>query len=153
MLRFARLTAALVAAAVVCACGDNKVAALFSPLTDGTSLPVSLETTTQPISTPLPHFTVGGIPGGATIEWDDQSHGCLTATATALQSGSIVEVRLHRSGDPAANCPAGTIVVYRYAMQLDIPVPGQYDVRLVDEKLGQAPKPVGRATVTVAPAT
>jgi hypothetical protein len=151
MPRFARLPAALIALALLCAC-DNKVAELFQPLTDGTSLPVSLETTTQPITTPLPHFKVGGIPGGATIEWDDLSQGCLTASATALQSGNIVEVRLHRSGDPSANCAPGTVIVYRYAMQVDIPVPGQYEVRLVDEKLGQAPKPIGRATVTVGPA-
>ena len=142
-----RLLASLAVVAVLSSCaGDGSP---FEPLRGGMALPVTLETTMEPGST-LPRFSVASIPGGAQVEWDVASSPCLMAEASALQAGFVIEVRIHRSGNPLADCVPGT-VTYRYMARVMAPAPGQYEVRLVDDMLGQPPRPVGRATVAVQP--
>ena len=142
-----RLLASLAVAAALSSCaGDGSP---FEPLRGGLALPVALETTAEPGST-LPRFSVASIPGGAQVEWDVASPPCLMAEASALQAGSVIEVRIHRSGNPLADCVPGT-VTYHYMARVMAPAPGQYEVRLVDDMLGQPPRPVGRATVAVQP--
>lgn len=142
-----RLLASLAVVAVLSSCaGDGSP---FEPLRGGMALPVTLETTMEPGST-LPRFSVASIPGGAQVEWDVASSPCLMAEASALQAGFVIEVRIHRSGNPLADCVPGT-VTYHYMARVMAPAPGQYEVRLVDDMLGQPPRPVGRATVAVQP--
>ncbi|HEX5972567.1 MAG TPA: hypothetical protein VFY85_11610 [Gemmatimonadaceae bacterium] len=141
-----RLLASLAVVVVLASCaGDGN---LFEPLPGGLALPVTLETTVEASSGVLPRFAVVTIAGGAQVEWDVASAACLMAEASALQAGSVIEVRIHRSSNPLADCVAGT-VAYHYVARLMAPAPGQYEVRLVDDMLGQPPRPVGRATVTV----
>jgi len=64
-----------------------------------------------------------------------------------LRSGAVVEIRIHRSGDPLALCVA-MAVTYRYVAHVPL-APGAYEVRLVDDLLGQQLRPVGRSMVTV----
>ena len=136
----------LAVAAVLSSCaGDGNP---FEPLPGGLSLPVTLETTVDAPSGALPRFAVVTIAGGAQVEWDVASAPCLVAEASALLAGSVIEVRIHRSGNPLADCVAGT-VAYHYVARVMAPAPGLYEVRLVDDMPGQPMRPVGRATVTV----
>ena len=139
------LASLAVAVALSSCAGDGTP---FSPLPGGLTLPVTLETTVSAPSGVLPRFAVATITGGAQVEWDVASAPCLTADATALYSGAVIEVRIHRSSDPLADCIAGT-VAYHYVARVMAPAPGQYQVRLVDDMFGQPLRPVGRATVNV----
>lgn len=141
--------AQLLALSILAACGGD--GSPFEPLSGGLAIPVTLTTATDQASGSGEHLEVVAIPGGAQLTWDLVSAPCLDATATALQSGSVVEVRVHRSANPLALCVA-IPVHYRHVARVQVPAPGHYDVRLVDEMLGQPPRPVGRATVTVPPA-
>lgn len=142
-----RLLGSLAVAALLSSCaGDGNP---FEPLPGGLALPVTLETTVEAGST-LPRLSIAATPGGALLEWDVASAPCLMADASALYSGSVIEVRIHRSGNPLADCVAGT-VTYHYLARVMAPAPGPYEVRLVDDVLGQPLRPVGRANVTVTP--
>lgn len=141
-----RLLASFAVVVVLASCAGDGTP--FEPLPGGLALPVTLETTVEASSGVMPRFAVVTIAGGAQVEWDVASASCLMAEASALQAGSVIEVRIHRSGNPLADCVAGT-VAYHYVARLMAPAPGQYEVRLVDDMLGQPPRPVGRATVTV----
>lgn len=143
--RLLRLTS-LVAFTVLASCGGD--GSPFEPLSGGLSLPVTLTTTTDQSSGGGERLDVVAIPGGAQLTWDLVSAPCLDATASALQSGNVVEVRVHRSANPLALCVA-IPVHYRHVARVQIPGAGHYEVRLIDDMLGQPPRPVGRATVTV----
>jgi len=146
--RTARLFASLAAVAVLSACrGDGNP---FEPLPGGLPLPVTLATTVDQASGIAERLDVVATVGGAELTWELVSGPCLQATATALQSGQVIEVRVHRSGNPLANCVA-VPATYQYVARVQIPAPGRYEVRLVDDLLGQPLRPVGRATVSVQP--
>lgn len=145
--RISRLSVLL--AAVLSSCGGDGNP--FQPLHSGTSLPVTLETTIDQPSGTLPRFEITAISGGARLQWDVVSAPCLLSEASALQSGPVIEVRIHRSGNPLALC-AATVVAYHYVARVLVPAPGHYEVRLVEDLLGQPLRPVGRGTVAVAPA-
>ena len=148
MLRRILSVASLLTFAAVASCsGDGSP---FEPLPGGIALPVALTTATDQSSGGGERLDVVAVPGGAELTWDLVSSPCLDATATALQSGNVVEVRVHRSANPLALCVAMQ-VSYRYVARVQMPVPGQYDVRLVDDMLGQPLRPVGRASVAVPP--
>jgi len=141
-----RHLASLAVVAILSSCaGDGNP---FEPLPGGLAVPVTLETTVEPAGSTVPRFAVVTIAGGAQVEWDVTSGPCLKSEASALQSGLVIEVRIHRSGDPLADCVAGA-VTYHYVARVMAPAPGQYEVRLVDDMLGQPLRPVGRATVMV----
>ncbi|HEX6598235.1 MAG TPA: hypothetical protein VF034_02865 [Gemmatimonadaceae bacterium] len=142
--RFVHL-ATLLAAAVLCSCSDGPP---LSPLTEGLALPVTLETTVDPASSSPPRLQISPIPGGAKVEWQVSSAPCLDADASALQSGALIEVRIHRSANPLALCVAGT-VTYSYVARVSAPAPGHYEVRVIDDMLGQPMRLVGRGTVAV----
>jgi len=146
LLRTVRLAASFVAVVLLSAChGDGSP---FEPLRDGTALPVTLTTTSVPSSPGPEQMTVAAIPGAMDVTWDVVSAPCLLASASALQSGQVIEVQIHRSGDPLALCAAGQ-VRYHYVARVVIPGPGSYEVRLVDDMLGQSPRAVGRRTVSI----
>jgi len=146
LLRTVRLAASFAVVALFSAChGDDSP---FEPLPGGLALPVTL-TTTSVVSAQGPEqMTVAAVPGAVDVTWDLVSGPCLLASANALQSGQVIEVRVHRSGDPLALC-AAVQVRYHYVARVVIPGPGSYEVRLVDDLLGQPPRPVGRRTVSV----
>jgi hypothetical protein len=147
MLRRILSVASLLTLAVVASCGGD--GSPFAPLPGGIALPVTLTTATDQSSSGE-RLDVVAVPGGAELTWDLVSSPCLDATATALQSGNVVEVRVHRSANPLAQCVAMQ-VSYRYVARVQMPAPGQYDVRLVDDMLGQPLRPVGRGSVAVPP--
>ena len=144
--RTARRVTLLAAAALLAGCGSGGP---FEPLSAGTALPVSLTTTVDaaPSTDPLRvRFTA--IAGGVKVQWDVASTACLLAEASALRSGPVIEVRIHRSGNPLVGCVA-SIVEYHYEAIVAVPAPGRYEVRLVDDLLGQPLRPIGRGAVAV----
>jgi hypothetical protein len=147
MLRSTRLYATLAVGVVLLACsGDHGP---FDPLSGGLEIPVRLETLVDLPPGPPPGLDFAATPGELLVMWDVTSAPCLVATASALQSGSVVEVRIHRSGNSLALCvdqPAS----YSYVAHVPL-APGAYEVRLVDDLLGQPLRPVGRSTVEVTP--
>ena len=146
LLRTIRLAASFAAVALLGAChGDGSP---FEPLRDGVALPATLTTTSIPGSQGPEQMAVTAMPGALDVTWDLVSAPCLIASVSALQSGPVVEVRVHRSGEPLALC-AAVQVHYRYVARVMIPGPGSYEVRLVDDMLGQPPRPVGRRSVSV----
>lgn len=140
--------ASLLALTILASCGGD--GSPFEPLAGGLSLPVSLTTTTDQASRGGERLDVVAVPGGAQLTWDVVSAPCLDAAASAIQSGNVVEVRVHRSGNPLALCVAMQ-VNYRYVARVEIAGQGRYEVRLVDDLLGQPMRPVGRASVAVPP--
>jgi len=148
MLRRIRSFASLLTVTLLVSCGGD--GSPFEPLPGGLSLPVTLTTTSDVASGGTERLDVVAVPGGAQLTWDLTSSPCLDATASALQAGNVVEVRVHRSANPLALCVAMQ-VSYRHVLRVQIPGAGRYEVRLVDDMLGQSPRPVGRATVAVQP--
>ena len=147
-LRAARLIASLAVAAVLCSCnGDGSP---FEPLQDGLSLSVSLTSAEGGDAGSPERLDIVPVSGGAELTWTVGSSGCLIADASALQSRNVVEVRIHRRGNPLALCTA-ELVSFRYVARVQIPTSGQYEIRLYDALLGQPLRPVGRAFVAVLP--
>jgi len=137
--------AALLAAATLCSCSDSPS---LSPLPGGLAVPVTLETAVNSASSAPPRLQISPTPGGAKVEWDVSSAPCLDAEASALQSGALIEIRIHRSANALALCVAGT-VTYSYTARVLAPAPGRYEVRVIDDMFGQPMRLVGRGTVTV----
>ena len=148
MPRFNRLFAAAVAGVLMSACSSDGHG-LFDPLGGGLEVPVTLETSTSTASNGASRVVFTTAPGVVTATWDVTSSPCLDATATAIQSGAVVEIRIHRSANPLALCVA-MAVTYRYVAHVPL-APGAYEVRLVDDMLGQQLRPVGRSTIVVTP--
>lgn len=146
MLRSSRLFAAVAVGVLLSACSGSDHGP-FEPLPGGATIPVTLETTASPAGASVSQVAFATASGGVTATWDVTSGPCLVATATALQSGAVVEIRIHRSGDPSALCVA-MAVTYRYVAHVPL-VPGAYEIRLVDDMLGQQLRPVGRSMITV----
>jgi hypothetical protein len=144
--RTAGLTSLLAFAAVVSCGGESSP---FEPLPGGLALPATLTTTIGQVQG-AERLSVAPAPGGAEVTWDLPSAPCLDASVSALQAGNVVEVRVHRSANPLALCVAMQ-VSYHHVVRVLIPAPGRYEVRLVDDMLGQPPRPVGRARVAVQP--
>ncbi len=149
LLRAPRFLVALVAVAVLCACSSESNGP-FAPLSGGSSLPVSLDVTTNTAAGRPPRLQITGLPGEALVVWDVESGPCLLSTASALQSGNVIEVRIRRSGDPAALCTAVQLA-YHYEARVLVPAPGGYEIRLVDDWPDQPPRAVGRMLVAVLP--
>jgi hypothetical protein len=145
MPRLTRLLGALAAVATLCSC---EATSAVDPLTGGMHLPVTLATSISAPSGAAPHLQFSGGNGAVEVVWDVESPPCLLAEASALQAGPVIEIRIHRSGDPLALCIEGN-VAYHYVARTPAIVPGRYDVRLVDESLGQKPRSVGRSVVLV----
>lgn len=141
-----RLAAFFVASTLVSACHDG--ASAFDPLGSGLEVPVALETSTSMASGSVSRLEITGSASGAVATWDVTSGPCLLATASALKSGDVVEVRIHRSGDPLALC-VNEPVSYHFVARVTL-TPGRYEVRVVDDMLGQSLRPVGRRSVVVA---
>jgi hypothetical protein len=145
MFRLTRLVGSLAAVATLCSC---EATSAVDPLTGGTHLPVTLETSFSAPSGAAPHLQFNGGHGVIEVVWDVESAPCLLVEASALQAGPVIEIRLHRSGNPLALCTDDN-VAYHYVARTQAIVPGRYDVRLVDEILGQKPRSVGRSVVLV----
>lgn len=111
-------------------------------------MPVTLETSVSVASGAAPHLRFVGSNGVVEVMWDVEGPPCLLAEASALQAGPVIEIRIHRSGNPLAQCVAGNVAYHYVARTLAIK-PGRYDVRLVDEPLGQQQRSVGRSVVLV----
>jgi hypothetical protein len=148
MLRFTRIPGSLAALALLVAC---EATGAVAPLTGGTPLPVKLATSVSAPSGAAPRLQFVGSDGSIEVVWDVESPPCLLAEASALRVGPVVEIRIHRSADPLALCIEGN-VAYHYVARTLAVVPGRYDVRLVDETLGQEPRSVGRSLLLVQPA-
>ena len=129
------------------ACGSDGPTAV-EPLPGATAVSVTLSETI-PISTEgLPRLQFTGLAGAAELMWEVESPPCLLAEASAERAGSIVAIHISRSGNPLANCspdPEG----YRYVARVAGLAPGRYEVRLIDNLLGQPPREVGRGSVMV----
>ena len=95
-------TLGLSAVVLVCAC-DAKVSTVVEPLENATPLTVSLQTA-YPSPPVKPSLSVLAAPSAILVSWELMSAPCLIATASAAQSGSVVEIQIQRSGDPLANC-------------------------------------------------
>jgi hypothetical protein len=141
-----RLSSLLVALVLVSACSDGR--GLFEPLGYGLHVPVTLDAHADVSSGNVARLEITGGPAGAVATWDVTSGPCLDADASALQSGDVVEIRIHRSANALALC-VNEPVTYHYVARVTLP-PGRYEVRLVDDLLGQALRPIGRGTVEVA---
>jgi hypothetical protein len=148
MRRFTRILGLLAAAALLSSC---EATGAVGPLTSGTSLPVTLATSVAAPSGAAPRLQFVGKNGALEVVWDVESSPCLLAEASSLRVGPVIEIRLHRSGNPLALCIEGS-VAYHYVARIEAVIPGRYDVRLVDELLGQEPRSVGRSLVQVQPA-
>lgn len=146
LLRTARLIATLAVAVVLGSCsGDGNP---FEPLPGGLSLPVSLTTTYDVDAGAVERLDIVPVAGAAELTWSLVSAPCLMADASALRSGNVIEVRIHRSGNPLALC-VDRPESYRYVARVQVPAPGAYEIRLYDDLLGQPLRPVGRASVRV----
>lgn len=143
----ARQVTLVAAGALLAACSGSS--GPFEPLPGGMALPVSLATTfdAAPSSDPS-RLKITATAGGARVQWDVASAPCLVAEASALRSGSVIEVRIHRSANSLALCVA-TTVQYHYEAIVAVPAPGHYEIRLVDDLLGQPLRPIGRGAVAV----
>lgn len=148
MLRSRRLFATIAAGLLLSACSSDGHG-LFDPLGGGLAIPVTLETSTSAASGDASRVVFATAPGAATATWDVSSSPCLDATATAIKSGAVVEIRIHRSANPLALCVA-MAVSYHYVAHVPL-APGVYELRLVDDMLGQQLRPVGRTTISVKP--
>jgi hypothetical protein len=147
MSRFTRLLATFAVGAVMSACSDGH--GPFEPISSGLEIPVTLGTLIDLPPGPAPGLEFDTAPGQVTVTWNLTSAPCLVASANALQSGAVVEIRIHRSGDPRALC-VDQPAQYHYVSRVLL-APGAYEVRLVDDALGQPLRPVGRSTVRVTP--
>jgi hypothetical protein len=145
MLRFTRLFGSLAAAVLLSSC---EATGAVEPISGGMQLAVTLETSVSAPSGAAPHLQFVGSNGVVEVVWDVEGPPCLLAEASALQAGPVIQIRIHRSGDPLAQCVAGNVAYHYVARTLEIN-PGRYDVRLVDETLGQKPRSVGRSLVLV----
>ena len=145
--RTTRRLASLAVAVLLAAC--NGSGGPFEPMSGGITLPVTLATTFNgmPVTDPS-RLRITGVAGGAQVQWDVVSPACLIAEASARHVGSVIEVRIHRSGNPLASCVAA-MVAYHYEANVIVPAPGGYEVRVVDDLLGQPLRPIGRAAVAV----
>jgi hypothetical protein len=145
-LRTGRLLASLVIALVLSSCrGDGNP---LEPLQGGLSLPVTLSTAAGGNAGSPEQLDIAPVSGGAEVSWTITSSPCLIADATALQAGRVIEVRIHRSGNPLALCTMDA-VSYHYVAQVQIPESGRYEIRLFDDLLGQPMRPVGQRTISV----
>jgi hypothetical protein len=148
-LRTPRFLLPLLAFFVLGACSSEGYGP-FEPLSGGTALPVSLATTITVAAGSAPRLQISGLRGEALVVWDVESAPCLLAAASALRSGNVIEVHIRRSGDPAALCAPGS-AAYHYEARVQVAASGAYEVRLVDDLLGQPPRSVGRLLVAVLP--
>ena len=126
-LRAARLLTPLAIVLALSSCrGDGNP---FEPLQGGLSLSVTLTTTEGGSAGSPEQLDIAPAAGGAELSWTVTSSPCLMADASALQAGNVIEVRIHRSGNPLALC-AAVMVSYHYVANVQIPAPGRYEVRL-----------------------
>jgi hypothetical protein len=141
-----RHLASLAAGVLLCACdaGTSSV----EPLVGATPIAVGLSTTTSTTSTDLPRFQLFALAGEVHVHWDVESGACLIAQATGAQAGSVIQVRIDRSGNPLANC-ANVRVGYHYVARIASLIPGRYEVRLIDAVLGLTAYEAGRGTIVV----
>lgn len=82
------------------------------------------------------------------VIWDVESAPCLIAEASGVLAESVIEIQIHRAGDPLGDC-ASVRVAYHYVARTQAVAPGRYDVRVIDATLGLSPREVGRRSVVV----
>jgi hypothetical protein len=95
---------------VQCSCSAGPATSV-KPLPGAMPITVSLQGATNVPSGDLPRFEVSGLAGTVEVVWDVESGPCLIAEASDAQAGTVIEVRLHRSGSPAATArPASSCI-------------------------------------------
>lgn len=142
-----RILACFVAGALLLSCSATSDITAFEPLVGADSLAVTLQRTSATVSD-MPTLQISGIMHGVDAVWQVTGGACDIASATAARAGSVIEIRLHRGGDPLANCVA-MAVGYRYAARIVGLEPGRYEVRFVDEYAQRPPTEIGRSSVVV----
>jgi len=95
-------------------------------------------------------MSVSPVPGAIEVVWDVEIGPCMLASATAKRAGSIVQIEIEQHGNPLANCVAGRYA-YRHVARATGIVPGTYQLRLIDVRIGVPAVHVGRGTVAVLP--
>jgi hypothetical protein len=144
MLRHVRVLGSFVAGVLLSACSDT----IFEPLVGAVPVAVSLQSAADIPLSGLPRLTISATAGEVNALWEVESESCIIASASAARAGSVIEIKLERGGNPLASCVAGR-VGYRYMARVRGLEQGQYEVRLVDVHVGQAPYEVGRRSVVV----
>lgn len=134
--------------AVVAGCNDGPTA--LTPLRNAQPLIVQFTTTTGISLDGLPRATIDGGQGSVRVKLDVAGSCAMLADVRADYAGNRVDVWVHRSANPAANClPAA--IGYEYDVAAFGLGAGPYDVRVVDQLGDQQPQLVSRATATVLP--
>ena len=147
-LRSARIVSSLVVGMLLSSCSAATDITGYEPLVGAEPTAVMLQTTTGIPVAGLPRLTISSTAAEVNVVWEVESGACLIVQATASRAGSILEIRLHRSGNPLALCVA-SMIGYRYSLRVPELGQGRYEVRFVETFGEQPPVEIGRQSVVV----
>ncbi|MEO5815908.1 MAG: hypothetical protein ABIT20_11580 [Gemmatimonadaceae bacterium] len=148
LLRYSRPLASLFIGVLLSSCSAASDITAFEPLVNAAPVAVSLQSAADIPLSGLPRLNFSATAAEVNVLWEVESRSCIIAEASASRAGNVVEIQLHRGGDPAANCVVAR-VGYRYAMRVAGLEQGRYEVRLVDVFAAQPVVAVGRDSVVV----
>lgn len=148
ILRHAHVLGSFVAGALLCSCTAASDIAAFEPLAGGAPVAVSLLSSTGLPLSGLPRLNISATAAEVNVIWEVESASCVIAHASAARGGNVVEIQLHRGGDPVASCVAAR-VGYRYVARVAGLEQGRYEVRLVDVFADLPAHEIGRRSVVV----
>jgi hypothetical protein len=148
MLRYSRRLGPLFVGVLLSSCSAASDITAFEPLVDATPVAVSLTSAADVPLTGLPRLDISATAGEVSVTWEVESGSCVIAEASASRAGSVVEIQLHRGGNPGANCVAARMG-YRYVARVVGLEQGKYEVRLMDVFATLPAVAIGRKSVVV----
>ncbi len=148
LLRHTLVVVTFVVGALLSSCATTGEVTPFEPLVGGEPVAVSLVTTADIPLSGLPRLEISATAAEVNARWEVEGVSCLIAQATASRVGSVIEIQLHRGGNPLANCVAAR-VGYQYMARVTGLAQGRFEVRLVDVFADQPAVAIGRKSVVV----